>query len=323
MEKQTALVTGGNSGIGFECARALATSGWDVVIASRNRSLSEKAIATINDEVGRPATNEMGLDLGSLDSIRQFAEKIQSQNLQLKALVCNAGVQVSGAKKLSTDGYEFTFAINHLGHFLLTNLLLEQLIANGPARIVIVASGVHDPNLFSGMPKAAITDIETLAESGGPRKDQFHGRLAYVNSKLCNLWFCYELARRLQQLTENRHAAATTVNGFDPGLVPDSGLVREYPAPFRLLWSSIMPSLAQILTHVIPMINPAVKSGAALANLITDPALEKTTAKYFPSHSRWKEAKSSDASYDMQMANKLWESSVRMTRMQPGDSPLV
>ena len=130
--------------------------------------------------------------------------------MPLRALVCNAGLQVWSGPQLSADGYESTFAVNHLGHFLLTNLLLDRLARNAPARIVIVASGVHDPKLRTGMPKAAVGDIATLAATGGPAPGEFNGRLAYVNSKLCNLWFAYELDRRL--------AAARVVQRRAPGV---------------------------------------------------------------------------------------------------------
>jgi NAD(P)-dependent dehydrogenase (short-subunit alcohol dehydrogenase family) len=223
MDRDAVLVTGGNSGIGFECARQLARAGWYVLIASRNRDLSAEAVRRIGRESGGDAVSEMGLDLGSTESVRRFAKEIEALDVQLRALVCNAGLQVSRGLQLSRDGFELTFAVNHLGHFLLTNLLLARLLANAPARVVIVASGVHDPKLRTGMPKPSITDLETLAATGGPRRGDFDGRLAYVNSKLCNLWFAYELGRRIDGagLSNDRHRL--TVNAFDPGLVPGSG----------------------------------------------------------------------------------------------------
>jgi NAD(P)-dependent dehydrogenase (short-subunit alcohol dehydrogenase family) len=122
---------------------------------------------------------------------------------------------------LSPDGFEITFAVNHLGHFLLTNLLLERLRASAPARIVVGASGVHDPKMKTGMPKPYITDFETLATPRPPRSDDFDGRLAYVNGKLCNLWFTYELERRIREANGSGGARRVTVNAFDPGLVRD------------------------------------------------------------------------------------------------------
>ena len=323
MDRNAALVTGGNSGIGFECARQLAREGWHVLIASRNREMSADAVRRIAHESGDDAASEMGLDLGSVASVRRFAGEIAGKNVPLRALVCNAGLQVTKGPRHSPDGFELTFAVNHLGHFLLTNLLLARLLANAPARIVIVASGVHDPKLRTGMPKPSITDLETLAKTGGPRKDAFDGRLAYVNSKLCNLWFAYELGRRIEAAGVSTDGRRLTVNAFDPGLVPGSGLARDYPPVLRFVWFRILPGLARLLTPVVAGINPASKAGPALARLVLDPTLARVSGKYFPSHTRWREAPSSDASYDVARARALWEESVRMTRLLPGESPLV
>jgi len=320
--RQAVLVTGGNSGIGFECARQLARAGWHVLMASRDRNASAEAVARITRESGAEAASEMGLDLGSLAAVRRFAQDIAARDVPLRALVCNAGLQRRGAPRLSADGFELTFAVNHLGHFLLVNLLLGRLIAHAPARIVIVASGVHDPKHVTGMPKPSITDIETLSLTGGPRRGEFDGQLAYVNSKLCNLWFEYELVRRLEAAGVSNGERRLTVNGFDPGLVPGSGLAREYPGILRLLWIGVLPALARMLSPVIPTINPAPKAGRALARLVLDPALAPVSGKYFPSHTRWREARSSDASYDTERARSLWEESVRMSGLSRADSPL-
>jgi NAD(P)-dependent dehydrogenase (short-subunit alcohol dehydrogenase family) len=265
MENGAALVTGGNSGIGYECARELARHGWRVVIASRDRAASAAAVERIRAATGNSAVTEMGLDLGSLADVRRFAREIDDANLPLRALVCNAGLQVTQGLRRSTDGFELTFAVNHLGHFLLTNLLLKRLAANAPARVVVVASGVHDPKNRTGMPKASIADLETLAASGGPDAGRYDGRLAYVNSKLCNVWFAYELVRRLEAAHLANGARAITVNAFDPGLVPGSGLARDYPAALRFVWDRILPGVARVLSVAMPGINPADKSGAARA----------------------------------------------------------
>jgi NAD(P)-dependent dehydrogenase (short-subunit alcohol dehydrogenase family) len=322
MDREGVLVTGGNSGIGFECASQLARAGWRVLIASRNREASAEAARRIARETGNDAVSEMGLDLASTESVRRLAREIEAVGIRLRALVCNAGLQVSG-RHLSPDGFELTFAANHLGHFLLTNLLLARLLANAPARIVIVSSGVHDPKRWTGMPKPRIEDLETLAATGGPRTDGFDGRLAYVNSKLCNLWFAYELVRRVEAAGLSNDGRRLTVNAFDPGLVPGSGLARDYPRVLRFVWNRILPGVARVLTSVVPGINPADKAGGALARLVLDPALARVSGKYFPSHTRWREARSSDASYDVERARALWEASVRMTRLAPGESPVL
>ena len=323
MDHSAVLVTGGNSGLGFQCARVLARSGWQVVIASRDRAASADAAARIARESGNGNVSEMGLDLGSIESVRRFAQKIEAANLPLRALVCNAGLQITSGPRLSPEGFELTFAVNHLGHFLLTNLLLARLRAHAPARIVVVASGVHDPKMRTGMPRAAITDLATLAATGGPRAGEFNGRLAYVNSKLCNIWFTYELARRIKAAGLSNGNDQLTVNAFDPGLVPGSGLARDYPPALRFIWDRILPGVASLLTRVVPTINPAPKSGNALAQLVLDPALAHVSGKYFPSHTRWNDARSSDASYDPQRARDLWDESVRMTRLTPQESVLA
>lgn len=317
MDRSSVLVTGGNSGIGLECARQLAREGWHVLIASRNRDASVAAVRRISAESGEGAASELGLDLGSLDSVRRFVQEVESRDLALQALVCNAGVQLHSGPRLSPDGFELTFAVNHLGHFLLTNLLLGRLQQNSPARIVVVASGVHDPKLRTGMPKPAVTDFETLAATGGPRRNEFDGRLAYVNSKLCNLWFAYELARKIEA-----KGLGVTVTAYEPGLVPGSGLARDYPPALRFIWNRVLPVLARVVHPVLPMINPADKSGQALARMVQDPQLA-ASGKYFPSHTRWREARSSDDSYDEERARTLWEQSVRMTGLRLAESPVM
>lgn len=319
-DRRSVLVTGGNSGIGFECARRLAREGWRVLIASRNRQVSAEAVRRIAQESGDDSAAELGLDLSSMASVRAFAGEIEARDVSLSALVCNAGLQVSGPLRRSADGFELTFAANHLGHFLLTNLLLARLAAHAPARIVIVASGVHDPKLRTGMPKAAVIDVATLAATGGPRPGEWNGRLAYVNSKLCNLWFAYELVRRIDTAGL---ASAVSVLAFEPGLVPGSGLARDYPPVLRFVWNRVLPGVARVLSPVVPTINPAPKAGSALAQMVLDPALARTSGKYFPSHARWHEASSSDDSYDPDRARALWDESVRMARLTRAESPLV
>lgn len=322
MDRKVVVVTGGNSGIGFECARRLAHEGRGVIIASRDRDASALAVRRIQTESGNNAVCEMGLDLGSLAAVRGFAAGVKARNLFLHAVVCNAGLQVTRGLVRSADGFELTFAVNHLGHFLLVNLLLDQLIANAPARVVIVASGVHDPRLRTGMPKPDIGDLDVLATTGGPRADGYDGRLAYVNSKLCNLWFAYELARRIEAVGLAGAARSLSVNAFDPGLVPGSGLARDYPAALRLVWQHVLPGVARLATRFVPTINPADKAGDALARLVLDPTLECTSGKYFPSHTRWRAAASSDASYDTERAAALWNASVRMTGLGAAESPV-
>lgn len=323
MGEGSVLVTGGNSGIGFECARALARAGRHVVIASRSRRASEEAVARIAAESGRDRIEAMDLDLASPSSIRRFVQDVEARDLPLQSLVCNAGLQFRSGPVLSDDGYELTFAVNHLGHFLLANLLLPRLLRHAPARIVVVSSGVHDPARFTGMPKPKIADVETLAKTGCANGGRYNGALAYVNSKVCNLWFAYELERRLAGHGLGRGPRTIAINAFDPGLVPGSGLAREYPPAARFVWETVMPGMASLLTRFVPGISTAEKSGSALAGLVLEPRLGLPGARYYPSHTRWLETPSSEFSYDANRARELWDASVRMSGLEAGESPLV
>ena len=310
-----ALVTGGNSGIGLVCARELARAGWHVLIARRNRAASEAAVRDIARSGAKGEVEALDLDLASMASVRGVVGEVIARGLPLHALVCNAGLQFNSGPQLSKDGYELTFAVNHLGHFLLTNLLFGELVKRAPARIVIVASGVHDPALRTGMPKPAIGDLDTLATTGGATPGEFNGRLAYVNSKLCNVWFTYELTRRVG-------ARPVTVNGWEPGLVPASGLARDYPPAMKFIWDRILPFVTGSLNPFIPSLSTLSRSGTALSRMVLDPELANTTGKYFPSHARWHAARSSELSYDAQKARALWDASVRMSGLAPGESTL-
>ncbi|MEN8183330.1 MAG: SDR family NAD(P)-dependent oxidoreductase [Myxococcota bacterium] len=139
-DRPAVLVTGGNSGIGFECARCLAREGERVLVASRNQAASAEAVRRIVRETGNEAVGELELDLGSQASVRQLAKEIDARRIALRGLVCNAGLQLSAGPKPSSEGFEQTFAVNHLGHFLLTNLLLSNLAAHTPARVVMDAA---------------------------------------------------------------------------------------------------------------------------------------------------------------------------------------
>jgi NAD(P)-dependent dehydrogenase (short-subunit alcohol dehydrogenase family) len=253
----------------------------------------------------------MRLDLASLRSVRDFVDEIghrlDAGNLPpLYAIVCNAGVQSGGKLTFTADGFESTFGVNHLGHFLLVNLLLARLTA--PARLVVVASGTHDPALKTGVPAPAWNDpvalakgeLGPLAAKDGPRK---RGQRSYATSKLANVLFSYELARRLP--------SGVTVNAFDPGLMPGTGLVRDGAAPLRFLWHQVLPRILPLLRRAIsPNIHTPAESGAALARLVLDSSLARVSGKYFEG---MREIPSSTESYDNTRAEELWRASIALT----------
>ena len=293
----TVLITGGSSGLGRCTAAELAADpDLHVVIAGRDTQRTHAAAAAIGAE-------PQLLDLGSLDDVRSFAEGFRAgERPPLRVLICNAGVQHVSASEpvLSRDGFEETFAVNHLGHFLLVALLLDRLTP--PARVVVVSSGTHDPAKRTGVPSPRYTTAAELAraDSGWAAGDSpaTAGRRRYSTSKLCNLLFTYEAQRRWG-------ARGITFNAFDPGLMPGTGLARDYPGYQRLLWRFVMPAL----TLGSASINTPRQSGRALARLVTDPALEAIGGRYGLGT---KEVSSSSDSHDPDKAADLWQTSLEL-----------
>lgn len=320
---RTALVTGGNAGLGYACARALLVgdvagqqhSPWHVVLACRDPARAQVAVERLCREAkaaGSPARVEaMGLDLASLQSVRDFAgqlaRRLDTGELPaVHALVCNAGGQSAGKVTFTAEGFERTFGVNHLGHFLWVNLLLPRLAV--PARIVVVASGTHDPAQKTGMPAPAWNDPAALAKGAlGPLAAQDSpakiSQRLYTTSKLANVYFSHELARRLP--------AGMTVNAFDPGLMPGTGLAREHAAPLRFIWNQVLPRLVPLLRRLLsPNVHTPAESGTALARLVDDPALEGVSGRYFEGR---REIASSAESYDEERAKQLWQASLALT----------
>jgi NAD(P)-dependent dehydrogenase (short-subunit alcohol dehydrogenase family) len=308
---QTAVVTGGNGGLGYQCARTIAAASprWHVIIASRDHTKSIDAVRSIISETDNSNVAAMDLNLDSLDSVRRFEKDFAAHGLPpIGAIVCNAGIQVISGMTYNDDGYETTFAINHLGHFLLVNLLLRHL--SDPARIVVVSSGTHNPDQFTGMPKPHYANAASVARPQMGADPATDGRRAYATSKLCNVMFSYELSRRL--LAEGHDGIS--VSAFDPGLMPGTGLARDYRPFQKFLWNYLMPAL-----RFIPNVNSTNKSGADLARLVLDPGLAGVTGKYFVGR---KSVPSSKDSYDEQKAAELWDSSVTMVRLKQEETIL-
>jgi light-dependent protochlorophyllide reductase len=295
----TAIITGANSGLGFECARALLRKGpgWHVVLAVRDPRSGEAAAERL-EHAGRATV--IHADLGSLESVRGFIAEQRGANLPpTRAVVCNAGVQVLSGARRSADGIELTFAVNHLGHFALVCGLLDQLAH--PARVLVVSSDTHDPARRSGMPAPRYTSAERLAHPDGEPEEpaQTDGRRRYTTSKLCNLLFAYELDRRLGQ-----GQAGIAVNAFNPGLMPGSGLARDYSPAQRFAWRFVLP-----LLRVLPGVNSTRASGTRLAELVLDPRFQGVSGRYF---NGLREVESSRESYDREKAGDLWSTSQRL-----------
>ena len=305
VKMRTAIITGASSGLGLECARALLRSeeSWHVVLAVRDRRRGADAVA----QLGEPQRcTVMQVDLASLASVRAFVDDVRYATLAatlapLHAIVCNAGVQVVSGTEWTKDGLEMTFGVNHLGHFALVQGLLEELAR--PARILVVSSGTHDPSKHTGMPHP---DYTSAADLAAPRAEQpaDDGRRRYTTSKLCNVLFTYELDRRL-----GHGRTGVAVNAFDPGLMPGSGLARDYPPLQRLAWRYLLPAL-----RVLPGVHGTGTSGRYLAALASDARFDGSTGEYFAG---LRPIRSSADSYDRDKALDLWETSERLLTHAP------
>jgi NAD(P)-dependent dehydrogenase (short-subunit alcohol dehydrogenase family) len=291
LNTKSAIITGATSGLGLECARALLSSdpSWHLVLPVRDVGRGAAAV----EELGEPRRcTVMPMDLASLESVRAFVENVRGAGLPpLHAIVCNAGVQVVSGTEWTDDGVEMTFGVNHLAHFALVQALLGEQAH--PARIVVVSSGTHDPSKRTGMPDPQYTSAAALAH---PEQSADNGRRRYTTSKLCNVLFTYELDRRLGD--------GVTVNAFDPGLMPGSGLARDYPPLQRLAWRYLFPAL-----RVLPGVRSTRTSGRYLAALVTDARFDGVSGQYFDGP---RPIKSSAESYDRDKALDLWETSERL-----------
>lgn len=310
---KSVIITGGNSGLGYYCAETIAQSGqdWHIIIASRNLSRVEEAIRKLMAETGYPHIEGMALDLASLTSIHKFAQDfIAGERPALQAIVCNAGIQVVSDTLYTEDGFEMTFGVNHLGHFLLVNLLLPQL--SDLSRIVFVSSDVHNPDLDTGMPHPHYQNAKALAFPTGD-DNQMNigntGRVRYTTSKLCNILCAYELSRRLKQ-----QQSKITVNAFNPGLLSDTQLARDYSqAEMSTLMAGMSPS-------ALEQGRDSKAMGSALARLILDRSLNDVTGKYFDG---MEESQSSEESYDEKKAIELWEASVELVKLSLREATLL
>jgi NAD(P)-dependent dehydrogenase (short-subunit alcohol dehydrogenase family) len=313
---RSVVITGGNTGLGYACATEILKSndggGWHIVIACRDLQKGHEAIRQLREKVAKPISVEaMQLDLASLQSVRSFASRLNDSiragsTPPLHGIVCNAGVQSGTKKTFTNDGFESTFGVNHLGHFLLVNLLLPAL--SPPARILVVASGVHDPKQKYGLPAPAWNDVTELAKGELGESAANDGAMAsaqrrYTTSKLANIYFAYGLPGHLP--------SGITANAFDPGMMPGTGLVREAPAIIRFVAKHILPHVIPILRRVMnPNVHTVDESGSFLARLLTDPLLSNTSGKYFVEH---REERSSPESYDDKRITDLWDSSKKLT----------
>jgi retinol dehydrogenase 12 len=280
---RVALITGGNAGIGFATVRKLAAKGFHVIMAARNQQTAAQAIARIKTDQPDATLESIPLDLASFASIRQCAAAFKAKGYPLHVLINNAGGSVRGKQaSFTADGFEMTFGTNHLGHYLLTNLLLDDLKRSAPARVITVASQRHIPGYGGG--KGAQFDWDNL------KGEKFYNAtLFYCNSKLANMWFAYELQRRLA-------GTGVTSNAVCPGFVPEAIGDRRSSWFDRLLYKQILPRM--------PFARSLDQASSSYLFAATEPSLEGVGGKFITDG---KERLSSDESYDEAQARKLWD----------------
>lgn len=313
----TAVITGGHSGIGYSCARHLATHyQWDLVLAGRSPDKMHKAADALRREAGVHVTT-LALDTSSLASVRAAAARCvamldRGELASLDALLCNAGGRFDGPVAYSEDGYEVTFASNCLGHCLLA----EHMAPAG--RIVFTASGTHDPDTMDGKLVGAVVDPDAvvLANIGKDGSKPISAGKRYSTSKLCNILNAYELHRRLRTSGSSLVAIA-----FDPGSTPDTGFLRTMPSPVQ--WLSTTTFMTWLSRRLGVTMGSVGFSGASLARLAADPAYAGSSGKYLQSNDGTLiEARSSTLSYDEAKAARLWNQMGALARLQPEETRL-
>jgi NAD(P)-dependent dehydrogenase (short-subunit alcohol dehydrogenase family) len=286
------IVTGANSGIGFETAKEVARKGAHTILACRNLERGVAALTVIKNEITNASAEVIPLDLSSLVSVHQFAAEFKSKYDRLDILINNAGIMYVPYGK-TEDGFERHFGTNHLGHFALTGLLMDILLSTPDSRVVTVSSVGH---------RSGEMDFEDLMFEGGRR---YRGQRVYGRSKLANLLFTYELQRRFEALGTNAIATAAHPGGSNTNLarhVED----RWYFRLMRPLYEAMAQSAAMgALPTLRAAVDPDVNGGDYYG---PDGFMESTGYPVL--------VQSNQASHNLEDARKLWEVSEELTEVR-------
>lgn len=278
MTGKVCLITGATSGIGKFAAAGLAAQGADLVIAGRNAEKASQTVEWIRSTTGNHNVDCLLADFSDLSQVRQMAGEFNQRYPHLDVLVNNAG-SFYNTHRETPYGVELTFLVNHLAPFLLTSLLLDTLGHSAPARVINLSSDAH---------KYGSLDFDDLDF----RKEGYVGIKAYARSKLANILFAYELARRLAN-------NGVTVNALHPGHVATD------------IWRNDFSFIGPALKWITGLFSLSPEQGAeSTIYLATSPEVEGITGKYF---NKLKLAASSPASYDEAPARRLWEFSEEIT----------
>ncbi len=281
---QVIVITGGNSGIGKEAAVELAGMGATVVITARDQAKGAAALDEIRSRSGRDDVEVLALDLADFASIRSFAAEVLGRHDRLDVLVNNAGGILSD-RLVTAQGFEMTFGVNHLGHFLLTDLLRDRLVASSPARVVTVSSIGHR-FAVGGL---SFTDLQS--------EHRYWSMDAYAKSKLANILFTRELARRLD-------GTGVTANCLHPGVVRTGfGGADDTRGVERLT-----------MVATAPFYISAARGARTTVYLASSPEVAGRTGGYYV---RGREHRPSKAARDPEAARRLWEDERGADRLGP------
>jgi len=280
LDGKTCLITGTTNGIGRVTAVELAGMGAELFLTYRDKARADETIAEIRHKTGNDKIHLLKADLGSQSQVRAAAAEFLATRKPLHVLINNAGLG-NTSKTMTEDGIEAVFAVNHLAYFLLTMLLLDCIKRSASARIVNVASEAH---------RFGTINFDDL---GGEQRYRMFG--AYSQSKLANILFTYELARRLA-------GSGVTVNCLHPGAIASG------------LWTNNGPLAQLIMKAAKPFLKTPEQGARTIIYLASSDEVEGVTGKYY---ANCKEKISNRESYDLDVARRLWEVSTQMTGIGP------
>ncbi|CAM8995316.1 unnamed protein product [Rhodiola kirilowii] len=309
LRKGSVIVTGASSGLGLAAAKSLAETGkWHVIMACRDFLKTERAAKSAG--MAKENYTIMHLDLASLDSVRQFVDNFRQSGRALDVLVCNAAVYFPTAKEpnFTAQGFELSVGTNHLGHFLLSRLLLDDLKQSDypSKRLIIVGSITGNTNTLAGNvpPKANLGDLRGL--QGGLNSSamidggDFDGAKAYKDSKVCNMLTMQEYHRRFHEDT------GITFASLYPGCIATTGLFREHIPLFRTLF----PPFQKYITKGYVSEDEA---GKRLAQVVSDPSLTKSGVYWsWNKTSASFENQLSEEASNVDKARRVWEVSEKL-----------
>ncbi|MEW5298786.1 MAG: hypothetical protein WDW38_000470 [Sanguina aurantia] len=317
-QKKTVIITGASSGLGLKAAKALAKTGeWHVIMACRDFLKAEKAAK--REGISMDNASIMHVDLSSLESVRQFVANFKATGMSLDVLVANAALYLPLLKEpeYTADGFELSVATNHLGHFLLCNLLLDELKASTSPnkRMIIVGSITGQANTLAGKvpPQADLGELQGLQSGFKGPVSMIDGGLfdsvkAYKDSKVCNMLTMREFHRRYHEST------GITFSSLYPGCIADTGLFRNHVAPFRALF----PIFQKYVTKGYVTEEEA---GKRLSQVVSDPSYNVSSAYW-----SWKEGTEkfvnevSDEVSNWVKGEALWDASEKLVGLSPSTS---